>query len=125
MPKKKTSKSPTQRSLALLRENKDCIAQVVEHWNAFSRKRVDLFGIIDIVSIGDGKITGVQTTTGGSLPARIKKAMSPEIFPKVVKWLQSGGAFHLHGWRKLGGKWIPRIVLAVLLKNSVKFVEKR
>ena len=40
-----TTTSPTQRTLKYLRD-KGYTAQVVEHWNAFAKRRIDLFGVI-------------------------------------------------------------------------------
>ena len=56
--------SPTTRSLAQLRE-RGYQVWVVEYWNAFSRKRVDLFGIFDILGVGNGETIAVQTTSRG------------------------------------------------------------
>ena len=87
--------SPTQRSLSLLR-SRGYLVDVVEHWNAFARRRVDLFGVADLVAIKPGEILLVQTTSYSNLWARREKISTHE------NWLAirtAGFAFHLHGWK--------------------------
>jgi hypothetical protein len=92
--------SPTQRTLALLRKE-GYTAQVVERWIPQSRKRLDLFGVIDIVACSQDGILGIQATSGTNVPARVKKAMSE---PRLESWLLAGGKFEVWGWRKTGKK---------------------
>jgi len=42
--------TPTQRTLAELKR-RGWTRQVVEHWQSFSRRRIDLFGVIDVVAL--------------------------------------------------------------------------
>lgn len=63
--------SPTQNSLASLRAQ-GYTCWIVEYWNAFSRKRVDLFGMFDIIAIRQDETLAVQTTTTG-VAERVKK----------------------------------------------------
>lgn len=114
-------RSPTQRSIQLLKEQ-GYVTYVAEHYNAFARVRRDLFGFIDIVALHPDKkgLLGVQTTSGANLSARIIKA---ESLPAFSLWLRCGNAVEFHGWRKIiTGKvqrtWQPiirRIDLADLL----------
>ena len=60
------SASPTQLSLKHLR-SQGWYAEVVEHFNSFTKKRHDMFGIFDIVALRDAETLGVQTT--GTLPS--------------------------------------------------------
>ena len=92
--------SPTARSLQELRKQ-GLVCQVVEHWNAFSRMRNDLLGVIDIVAVGVGivGVLGVQATTTGNMMARIQKGMAE---PRLKVWLQSGNHFQVWGWSKKG-----------------------
>ena len=109
--------SPTQRSLKHLR-NGGLIAQVVEHWQAFSRRRIDLFSVIDIVAldISNGRTLGIQTTSGASVSARINKIYAE---PNARAWLQAGNRLIVHGWAKRGARgkrklWSVREVEIVL-----------
>lgn len=105
--------SPTQLSLAALRaEGYTC--WIVEYWNSFSRKRVDLFGIWDIIAIRDGETVVVQTTAASSVSARVRKIAESE---HIAACRKAGWTCLVHGWRKKkikrGGKaerWVCRMV---------------
>lgn len=89
--------SPTQLSLALLRKD-GWTAWIVEHWNPYSKVRVDLFNFIDIIAIHpENGILGVQTTTATNVAARRKKILENEY---LETWLSAGGGVEIHGWRK-------------------------
>ena len=91
--------SPTVRSLALLRST-GWTVQVVEHWNAFSKRRVDLFGCIDILAVKAGAgCLGVQACVVGDQSKRMKKALAE---PRLRAWLEAGNHFEVWGWGKHG-----------------------
>lgn len=87
---------------------------IVEYWCSFTRRRKDLFGIIDILAVKEGETLAVQTTSGSAVSARVKKIQESE----AIEWVRDAGwNIHIHGWRKLvlkrGGKamrWKCRIV---------------
>lgn len=100
-------KSPTSRSLEALRE-RGLAPWVVEYWNSFSRKRVDLFGTWDIVAVGNGEIVFVQTTSGSNVSARVKKIANSEYTPMLR---EAGVRLEVHGWRKSSrNRWVLRVV---------------
>ena len=112
--------SPTARTLAALRKQ-GIPAQVVERFCPYSRRRIDLFSVIDIVAIYARAIVGIQVTSGSNLAARQKKI---EAEPLVLKWLRAGGLIELHGWRKIGprGKrkrWKCRVLVAEISCGKV------
>lgn len=95
--------SPTQRSLAMLRnEGYECA--IVEKWNPHAKIRQDLFGFIDILAMQcyARGLVGVQTTTQTNMPARMRKALAS---PHLKAWLTSGNIFWVHGWSKKGGRF--------------------
>jgi hypothetical protein len=96
--------SPTQRSLAYLREQ-GMTCEVVERWNAFARIRQDLFGIIDIVALDEQQTLGVQTTSWTNVSARVKKIAESPHLPAL---LRAGWVLEVHGWKK--GLSTPKIV---------------
>ncbi len=100
MPKKKSSISPTQRSLALCRKH-GWTCQVTEHWNQFARIRQDLFGFIDVLIMNGTGFIAIQSTSGDNMSKRIAKIKEE---PRALLWLQSGGRIMVHGWRKLAGE---------------------
>lgn len=76
--------------------------QIVEHWNPFARRRIDLLGFGDLlcVSLGFPPLI-VQTTSGANLAARRTKILAE---PRAKMWLSGGGRIAVHGWRKLKKK---------------------
>lgn len=90
--------SPTQRSLALERK-RGSFVQVVERWNSFAKIRQDLFGCIDLVSVGPNGIIGIQSCARSSVSARLEKSMQQ---PPLKAWLQAGAKFVVQGWGKVG-----------------------
>lgn len=99
--------SPTQRSLAVLREQGYTVA-IVEHWNPFARIRQDLFGFIDLLALKDGETLAVQTTSYSNMSARVKKIAEHELVSVVRK---ANWKIVVHGWKKDSkGKWVLREV---------------
>ena len=90
--------SPTQHSLAQLRSEGYTCA-ITEHWNQFSKRRIDLFGFADILAIRPGEVVAVQTTTAAHVSARINKILELDT---PLKWLQAGGRILIHGWALRG-----------------------
>lgn len=91
--------SPTARTLAYLRaQNLTC--QIVEKWIPQARKRVDLFGWIDIVCLREGSIVGIQTTSGAHHGERREKALAE---PRMLEWKACGGKLEIISWSKRGG----------------------
>lgn len=97
--------TPTQRSLEYLRDRYPLV-QKVEQWNHYARRRQDLFGIIDIVAVGD-EIVGVQATSASHVSARIAKITDSLALPILRK---AGIRVLVHGWGKRKGKWTLREV---------------
>lgn len=91
------SKSPTQRSLELVR-SQGFTAAVVERWNPHARIRQDLFGCLDVLAIGNGRIVGIQATAS-AVATRLEKIRNE---PKAREWLGAGGLIEVHGWTLKG-----------------------
>ena len=106
--------SNTQRTLRYIREQ-GWIAEVVERFNPYAGKfgkRKDLFGIIDIIALGENSIIGIQST-GQAFKEHDEKILQE---PLTREWLKSGGRLMLISWRKVklfrGSKamrWQPKI----------------
>jgi len=106
--------SPTQRSLALLRKAGYTVA-ITEHWNPHARRRVDLYGFVDILAIGE-RMLAVQTTSGDNVSHRIAKIVG---LPAAREWLEAGHRIIVHGWAKRGAagkikRWTCREVEVTL-----------
>jgi hypothetical protein len=88
--------SPTARSLKTMRD-RGYTCFVVEHYNSFMRKRVDLAGFIDILCFGDNEVVGIQATSGSNVSARVKKITDHANVAVVRK---AGVGILVHGWTK-------------------------
>lgn len=91
----------TGRSTALLRE-RGYIVATVEHYNAFTKRKHDLFGCIDLLAIGNGETVAVQVTSKPHLSERRHKIEEAEAYPEM---LRSGWKVVLHGWFKEQNRW--------------------
>lgn len=90
-----------KRTLALL-EAEDYLAVVVERWDAFSRRRHDLFGILDIVALGVGHTLGVQVTSRNNMSSRRTKILTSPALPFIR---DAGWRIELWGWDKPAHRW--------------------
>ena len=90
--------SPTQRSLKKLRDDGWPLVSVVEYYNYWTKRRHDLFGIIDILAVGPKGTLAVQATGGGNGSARVKKIEESGIVPTLNA---AGWEICVHDWRKL------------------------
>ena len=97
--------SPTKRALAELKKL-GYVCQVVERWCAFSRRRIDLFGVIDIVYLSETSIVGVQVTTASNLAARRTKILAE---PRALAWIKAGGILELWSVAKRGARGQRRL----------------
>jgi hypothetical protein len=88
------SKSPTQRSLAYMRD-RGFTCFVVEYWHHWTKTRRDLAGFIDILCLGDNEIIGVQATSMSNVSARVKKIADHDNVAAVRK---AGIRILVHGW---------------------------
>ena len=118
--------SPTQKTLALLRE-RGWMVGIVERFlpGGVFGHRSDLFGFLDIVCVApESGIVGVQSC-GQDFSGHVHKLME-ERHDNVVAWLKHAKC-ELVGWRKLkiktkaGGsveRWRPRIADVVLTPDG-------
>jgi len=92
-------KSPMQLSLAYLNQS-GYTCQIVEHWNAFARKRMDCFGFGDILAYKPQcGIALVQTTSWPNFSARKLKILTS---PHYQGWRKAGGRILLQAWGNKG-----------------------
>ncbi len=108
--KKKKRTSPTQLSLKLMRRL-GYMCGIVEKWNMHAKVRQDLFGCIDIVAVGGGVTVGIQACIGDDLTTRLKKihGLEYEDVPVERRLHDASWQLVIHGWRKLGSRWVCRI----------------
>ena len=100
-----SSLSPTQRSLAFLREE-GYLVSIVERWNPHARIRQDLWGWCDLLAIRKGEVLAVQVTAS-AVATRIKKIQESETIGPVR---DAGIRVVVHGWRKNSkGRYVLRV----------------
>lgn len=100
--------SPTQRTLKWLRDSGWQVA-ITERWCPFSRRRIDLFGFIDLLAVRPESTIGVQCTSQSNAAARVTKILS---LPSAKEWLAGGQRkIWVIGWRKVkkSRRWEPDI----------------
>lgn len=92
--------SPTARSLQELKR-RGCTAAVVEKWVPGVRRRVDLFGCLDIVALEPGRqgVLGIQACVVGDQAKRVKKIGAE---PRARIWLEASNRISVWGWAKRG-----------------------
>lgn len=100
------SLTPTALSRKLL-ESQGYTTALVEHYNAFTRRKHDLFGFVDLLAIRKGETLAVQTTSASNVSARVRKIADHE---NVGAVREAGWAIAVHGWRKVGNRWQVRVV---------------
>ncbi len=88
--------SLNQRTIALMNE-RGYKCDVVESYNAFTKRKKDLFGIFDILAIGNGETVAIQLTSKSNMSTRIKKISESPMLPEV---LRSNWRVLVLGWYK-------------------------
>ena len=95
------SATPTSRTLDYCRKQ-GWLAGVVERFLPRGDRpvRVDLFGFVDVVCCKQTGVLFVQATSGGNVPARVRK-IKEECGEEALACLQAGATIEVWGWRKL------------------------
>ena len=73
-------------------------------------RRIDLFGLFDLIAIRDTQLIGVQTTSMGCASDHHKKIVESDA---ALPWVLTGSALWLVCWRQLkvknkNGEWSKR-----------------
>ena len=64
-------------------------------------KRIDPFGFIDVLVIRGQDILAIQSTSADGVSARLKKMRTePDVREAVERWVATGNAVEIWGWRK-------------------------
>lgn len=95
--------SPTALSIDYLYAQECQLVQKVETWNAFARKKNDLFQCWDVLAIKDEETIAVQVTSRANVSARLRKIAEADSTPHLRR---AGWTLLVHGWDKgQDGKW--------------------
>ena len=72
----------------------------MEKWIPQTKRRMDLFGCIDLVALdGQPGVLGIQATSGSNHSSRVAKALDE---PRLQEWLSAGNRFAVWSWAKRG-----------------------
>lgn len=88
--------SLNQRTIALYKD-RGYKCTVVESYCAFTKRKKDLFGIFDVVAVGNEETVGIQITSKSNISARMRKIQESEYLPEI---LRSGWRVVVIGWFK-------------------------
>lgn len=66
--------------------------------------RKDLFGFIDLIAVGNGKIIGIQATSTENISHRWNKILSPEHVENAIAWLSTFARLEIWGWKQYPNK---------------------
>ncbi len=98
--------TPSARSVKALTDD-GYLVWNVERWLPWCKKRIDLYGFIDLLAIRGEEILGIQATSDSNVSSRVNKITDHENLAAVRK---AGIRIEVHGWRKKGKEWICRKV---------------
>lgn len=88
--------SPMQESLKRLRrEGWRCA--ITENWNPAVKRRIDLYGCIDILAVRLYDTLAVQTTSASNVASRRTKILQNVHLPAL---LAAGWLIEIHGWSR-------------------------
>lgn len=83
-------------------EKQGYVVERVEYFNFYTKHRVDLLGVADLLALNGKELLLVQVTSRHNLATREKKAAKSD---KLKLWLQAGGKIAFHGWDKPEFRW--------------------
>jgi len=75
--------SLNQRTVSLFTE-RGYSCTVVESYNSFTKRKKDLFGIFDVLAVGNEETVGIQITSKSNMAARVKKIEESEFLPEII-----------------------------------------
>ncbi len=101
------SMSPTQLTKRHY-ERLGYVVAITERWNPHAKIRQDMFGILDVVAVGNGETVGVQCTDYTNVSKRVNKIADADATPHLR---DSGWKLVVQGWYKnKRGHWECREV---------------
>lgn len=79
------------------------LVETVEHWNAFTRRKADLWGFCDLLAISRAEIIAVQVTSKHNRASHVRKIAENL---KAERVREADILIHLHLWEKVGNRWV-------------------
>lgn len=90
-------KSLSRRTIEAL-EADGYIAENVEQYNCFSKRKHDLFNVFDILGVGNGHTVAVQVTSRSNISTRVKKIKAAEEVLAACR--EANWRIEVWGWDK-------------------------
>ena len=101
-----SKQSITQKTREALKE-RGFVSEKVEKYNAFTKRYNDLFGVWDVLGVGNGETIAVQVTSRAHISERVKKIEESEHIGAVR---DAGWILEVHGWDKYKNRYRCKIV---------------
>ena len=102
--------SPTSRSKKYW-QDAGYKVDIVEYWNNFTRRRHDMYGLFDMVAIGNGEVVFIQVTSRTNVSARVRKIAEDKYADIIAACREAGVRLIVEGWGKMAsGKYERREV---------------
>ncbi|GIW55373.1 MAG: hypothetical protein KatS3mg082_1777 [Nitrospiraceae bacterium] len=99
--------SPLQRTLKCLRQE-GYLVEVTERWNAYARRRQDLWGFVDALALRGEEILAVQACSRSDVARRVAKIAA---HPNAEAVRRAGIRIQVWGWgRMASGRYEVRVV---------------
>lgn len=99
---------------------------VTEHYNSFSKKKIDLYGLADMIAIREGEALLLQITSRSNISVRYRKIVD-DVYegkenhrPTIAKtWLSiQGGRILIIGWDDCKPKTKEGRIVEIILEQS-------
>jgi len=87
-------------------EEQGYLVELVESYNAFTKRKHDLWGFIDFLAIKRDDILAIQVTSKANMSSRRKKITEHD---NVGKVREAGIRIELWGFYKEGNRWQVKI----------------
>jgi hypothetical protein len=113
--------SPQARTMDWLRKQ-GYTCGMVERWVERAKRRIDLFGFIDIIAVKDNfaGVWGLQATSSDHHAEHVTKCLEAPMLPV---WLRAGAYFHVMSWRKLKTGWTRRGTMFFLAEGNLVTID--
>jgi hypothetical protein len=112
-----------ERTLNWLRENGCTVVAKTEHWNHWAKRRVDLFGFIDVLAVDRDRLLAIQVSDdehhAGHVQKILANAAARELAYHMEIEIWSWGLRGARGKRKLWTRRVEPLTVRLLPQGSL------
>ena len=87
-------------------KNQGYVIDKVDCWNAYTNKTKDLFSVFDMIAVRKGEVVFIQIC-GRDFQPHVRKMQASRVVSLLSE--MENITVMLIGWRKLKGRWSPRV----------------